>query len=214
MQVRSTGCSIKGRYVDPKTCLKILDHPLRKKIMHKLAVETIDGPITKNKLANAVGVSYTELLYQLNKHLKGFWEVKREQKKRGTHEEFIALPTQNTVYVILGEGAVIYLLDPLANIFGKISGGTRCDECSSAQIAKCLEKTRSDKCLDFTPEERRRREKLLEANNRPKPYTPMDYIISCIAFKSLEGEEYAIEVCETECHFMSKIRASLRKEAH
>jgi DNA-binding transcriptional ArsR family regulator len=205
------GCSIQGRYVEPESCLKVLGHPLRRRILHKLAVETLDGPISKKELAKKVGISYPELLYQLNKQLKGFWEVKREQKRRGAHEEFIAPPMPNTIYVMLGEGATIYLMDPLANIFGRISEGTRCDGCSSAQISKCLEKTKSDRCFEFTREEAQKQEKLISVNKRPDPPTPIDRIIGCIAFRSLEGEGCAIEVCETECNFMKKVRANLRK---
>jgi len=213
MRGLTTGCSIQGRYIDPGDCLKVLDHPLRKKILHRLALETIDGPITKKELAKTLGMTYTELLYQLNKQLKGFWEVKREQKKRGAHEEFIAPQTPNTIYVMLGEGATIYLLDPLANIFGRISEGTRCDECSREQIAKCLDKTKMDKCFDFTTEEMNNQEKLLVANKRPYPFTPIDRIISCIALRSLVGEGCAIKVCETECNFMKKVRANLQRKS-
>jgi len=207
----TTGCSIHGRYIDPGDCLKVLDHPLRKKILHGLALETIDGPITKKELAKALGMSYTELLYQLNKQLKGFWEVKREQKKRGAHEEFIAPQTPNAIYVMLGEGATIYMLDPLANIFGRISEGTRCDDCSREQIAKCLDRTKVGECFDFTPEEMRKQEKLLAVNKRPVPFTPVDRIIGCIALRSLVGEGCAIEVCQTECNFMKKVRAKQRR---
>jgi hypothetical protein len=206
------GCLIRAKYIDPEICIKILNHRLRQKILHKLEVETIEKPITKKELADAVGIGYSELLYQLNNQLKGFWKVKEERKKRGAHEEFIVPSSPNTVYVMLGEGATIYVLDPLANMFGKMSNGTRCDDCSNSQKVKCLERTRSEKCFSFTPEEKRRQERLFSANNRPDAPTPMDRIIGCVALKSLEGDECAVEVCEAECHFLKRIRASSKKE--
>jgi len=213
MQGLASGCSIQGRYIEPGDCLKVLDHPLRKKILYNLALETLDGPITKKELARALDISYTELIYQLNRQLKGFWEVKDEQKKRGAHEEFIAPQAPNTIYVMLGEGAAIYLIDPLANIFGRMSDGTRCDECSREQMAKCLQRTKTDKCFDFTPEEIKKQERLLDANRRPYPFTPIDRIIGCIALRSLTGEGCAIKVCETECNFMKKVRAKIQRKS-
>jgi hypothetical protein len=201
-------CSIQGRYLDPQSFLKVFKHPLRKRILYRLAVKTIDEPISKKELAREVGVSYSELLYQLNKHLRGFWEVKREQKKRGAREEFIAPVSPNTVYVMLGEGATLYYMDPLANIFGKLSDGTRCDACSDKQKEKCLVKVRSMECL--TPEELMVREKLLAANDREDIMTPTDRIVSRIAFKSLEGEGCSVRVCDTECHFIERIKASMK----
>ncbi|MBO3803234.1 MAG: hypothetical protein JTT11_05080 [Candidatus Brockarchaeota archaeon] len=200
------GCLIKAKYIDPKICIKVLNHRLRQRILHKLEVETVDGPVSKKELANAVGIGYLELVYQLNKQLKGFWEVKGERKKRGAREEFIAPPTLNAVYVMLGEEATVYVLDPLANIFGKMSDGTRCDFCSGAQKAKCLERIKSEECFTFTPEEKRRLERLFAANKRIGAPTPMDRIIGCVALRSLEGEGCAVEVCESECHFVKKVR--------
>ncbi|MGQ9515047.1 MAG: hypothetical protein ACUVTL_08385 [Thermoproteota archaeon] len=168
-------------------------------------LKTLDRPISKKELAEAVGISYQELLYQLNKQLKYFWEVKGERKKRGAHEEFIAPSNPNTVYVMLGEGGTIYALDPLVNIFGKMGDGTRCDECPVIEKEKCLEKIKNDVCFNFTAEERRRQEKLFAANKRSGA-PPMDHIIGCVALKILEGEDCSIEVCETECNFLRKIK--------
>jgi len=204
-------CSIKGRYADPRICLKVLSHPLRRKILHKLAIQTIDGPVNKKELAKAVGIGYQELLYQLNNHLKSFWEVKQEQKKRGAHEEFIAPPDPNTVYIMIGEGATIYVIDPLANIFGKLSDGTRCDHCPTEQVEKCLEKIKTEKYFGLSLEERRKQEKLLAANNRPNSPNPMDFIASYIALKSLEGEMCTVQICETECHFIKAVRLNIQK---
>lgn len=49
-----------------------------------------------------------------------------EQRRRGTREEFIAFTERNGVYISLGANALLYVLDPLANLFGKLSDGTRC----------------------------------------------------------------------------------------
>lgn len=199
-------CSISGYYLEPKTFYKILDHPLRKRILHKLYALTMDKPVTKKALAKALGVGYLQLLYQLNHYLRHFWEVKEERKIRGTREELIAPSDSNTIYIMLGTRATIYMLDPLANLFGKISEiGTRCDLCSREQISKCLEKTKIGECFSLSPEEKNRQERLLGANSRSAPYTMMDHIVSCTILRSLEGEGCEVLVTENTCEFLEKV---------
>jgi len=202
-------CRIYGHYLDPKTCLKIINHDLRKRILHKLFVLTLDKPTTKEELAKALDIDYSKLLYQLNAHLKGFWEVKREEKRRGAREEFIAPPETNILFIMLGADSTVYILDPLANLFGKIREvGTRCDRCSNTQIYRCWEQIRGSKCFDFSREEVIKQRKLLEINSRSAPFTPMDWIIACTALRCLEGEGCVVEIAEDTCMFIKKMRGA------
>ena len=202
----SQGCSIYGYYLNPETCLKVINHPLRRKILHKLYVLTVKGPITKRNLADSLGIDYYELIYQLNNHLKDFWQVRYEEKRRGAHEEYIAPPEVNAVYIMLGSGATIYTLDLLADIYGKISEtGTRCQKCAPTQVDKCLEETTSQKCLIFCPDEKQKLTRILEINSRKKPFTPIDYVVACTALRSLEGQGCIINLSRTACEFLKRI---------
>ena len=202
-------CLLHARYLDPEIFLRIVNHPLRKKILHMLSLLTLEKPIAKKELAGVLGIPYTRLLFQLNKQLNGFWKIERERKKRGAHEELIAPVERNSVYVMLGSDATLYVLDPLANIFGKLSQGTRCRECSSDQLKKCLAVIDAHICFGFSPEDRKRQEKLLLANGRSPPFTPMDYILACAALRSLEGRPCAVRIADEDCQFMSRIRHML-----
>jgi hypothetical protein len=53
------GCIIHGLYLDPEKCMKVMNHELRKKILQRLHLLTIRGPISKRMLAEAVGVGYS-----------------------------------------------------------------------------------------------------------------------------------------------------------
>lgn len=202
-------CRIHGYYLDPKTCLKVTNHDLRKRVLHKLFVLTLDKPTTKEELAKALGVDYSKLLYQLNAHLKGFWKVKYEEKRRGAREEFIAPPETDILFIMLGADSTVYILDPLANLFGKIREvGTRCDRCSNTQIDRCWEQIRGSKCFDFGQEEVIRQRKLLEINFRSAPFTPMDWIIACTTLRCLEGKGCVVEIAEDICGFIKKMRGA------
>lgn len=200
------GCLIHGYYLNPETCLKVINHPLRREILHKLYTLTVKGPITKRNLADSLGIDYYELIYQLNNHLKDFWQVRYEKKRRGAREEFIAPPEVNAVYIMLGSGATIYMLDPLANLYGKIGEiGVRCQKCAPIQVDRCLEEISSQRCLDFCPEERQKLAKILEINSRRMPFTPIDYIVACTALRSLEGQGCIINLSRTACEFLKRI---------
>jgi len=204
------GCLINARYIDLGTSLRIINHQLRRRILHVLSVATLDNPVTKKALAEILGIPYASLLFQLNQQLRGFWEVKYERRKRGAREEFIAFTGKNSVYVSLGSDATLYVLDPLANLFGRLIDGTRCDKCPREQIDKCLSRISSHECLNFSPEERRKLERLLLANARSRPFTPMDHIIACTVLRGLEGLPCTVQITSDECRFTAEMKTTYR----
>lgn len=199
-------CIIRGIYINPVTCLKVINHELRREILHKLYLLTIRGPISKRELAKAVGIDYHELVYQLNNHLKDFWRIMYEEKKRGAREEYIAPYEANAIYIMLGSGATIYILDPLANLYGKLAEtGTRCQRCSRSQIRECLEEIIDQSCFSFSREEKERMTKMLELNGRKEPFTPLDLVVACTALRSLEGQGCIADLSRTKCNFLKQI---------
>jgi hypothetical protein len=208
------GCLINAKFIDLETCLKVIRHPLRRRILHALSVATLDYPVTKKALAEMLGIPYTMLIFQLNRQLRGFWEVRGERRKRGAREEFIAFAERNGVYISLGANTLIYVLDPIANLFGKLSEGTRCDKCPKEQVEKCLGKVSEHERLNFSPEEKRLLERLLLANGRVRPFTPMDHIITCAILRSFEGLPCAVQVTSDECKFIAEARATYSAFKH
>jgi hypothetical protein len=193
--------------INPDSYLKVISHDLRKKILNKLFILTLNEPITKRKLAEAVNIEYESLCYQLNEHLRDFWEVQRTEKIRGAHLEFIAPKYPNTIYLNVGSGGIIYIIDPLANLMGKISQiGTRCDKCSKQQKEKCIESLKKQKCLKLSKSDLEARERVLENNNRSRPFTPAENLIVYTATRALESDgcQFHMEYCDN-CQFMNKL---------
>lgn len=205
-------CRIRGVTINPQVYLKVINHDLRKRILHKFFALTINGSISKKQLADALGIGYHKLLYQLNEHLRDFWEVKYEKKIRGAHEEFIAPPHTNLIYVNIGTDAMIHVLDPLANLFGTLRKvGTRCDQCSELQIGRCLADLRRQGCYPIDEEEGVKQRKVLKANYRSDPLTPVDFILVCTALKTLERETCVVKPTDGKCPFIEKVRKELEQ---
>jgi len=206
-------CSIHGVTMDPQAYLKVINHNLRKRILNRLFVLTMDGPISKKQLADSLGIGYHELLYQLNEHLRDFWEVKYEKRIRGAHEEFIAPPYTNLIYVNIGTDATIHVLDPLANLFGTLRKvGTRCDQCSKRQIGRCIAYLRRQGCYPTDEEEEVKQREVLSANYRSDPLTPVDFILVCTALRTLERETCVVKPTEGKCPFIEKVRKELDQD--
>lgn len=183
---------ISGEFLDPDIYLKIVNHPLRKRILHRLFERGIEGPVRKKDLARDLNVDYHRLLYQLNEHLKEFWTVKKERKIRGAREELIMPINSNMIYCNLGRDAVINIIDPLANVFGRLNiVGTRCDSCGAEQQKKCVDRVVKQGCAVNYLKLVKKRD-ILVANNRKKPYTPVDYILVCTITCVLDGEKCII----------------------
>jgi hypothetical protein len=191
--------------INPDSYQKVISHELRKKILNKLFWLSLNQPITKRQLSKAVNLGYESLCYQLNEHLKDFWEVKKTEKIRGAHQEYIAPKYPNTIFINVGEGGIIFIIDPLANLIGRISTvGTRCEMCSTQQQKKCSDSLKEQKCFKLTQSDRIKFEQILENNNRKKPFSPVDNMIVYTA-KCLDkdGCEFDMNVCGS-CQFLEK----------
>lgn len=200
-------CRISGRLLTPQSYMKIISHDLRKDILHKLHVLTIDQPTTKHQLANSLGINYEKVNYQLNEHLEEFWEVKDREKIRGTYREYIAPEIPNAIYINIGTEGTIFTIDPLANLFGRIAKvGTRCEQCSKEQRERCLAELQTQKCFQTNGGEKTKWEKVLESNAREKPFTPVDLMLTCSVAKILEREPCMIQLTRCGCPFLKKLR--------
>jgi hypothetical protein len=199
-------CTINGRYLDYEVCMKLVKHDERKKIMRKLFVATCDAPITKKELSKKMGMDYNQLVYQLNHHLRRFWEIKTTKKVRGALSEYISPIHNNTVYVSMGQNAVIWVIDPMANLFGELMNtGTRCRQCSSAQIRSCLAEERVNCFCTRKSVDSRKQRNLLETNCK-KPYTPIDYLITCTIISELEKVECTMEFRKNTCNPVNNLK--------
>ena len=136
-----TGCKIELIYMDPDTYTAISTHELRQTILNKLYMEAYNGrSLTKQELADMLGIKYQQLVYQLTNHLKDFWTVQKEEKVRGTRMEYIAPANPNAVHMCIGKDRRIYIIDPIAELYGPIDAvGTRCDKCSVEEAEYCVE---------------------------------------------------------------------------
>ncbi|MBN1110335.1 MAG: hypothetical protein JXA45_06205 [Methanomassiliicoccales archaeon] len=198
----TTDCRIEMSYIDPETYTSIVNHELRKRILTKLYRSTRDTPISKQELADALGIEYHQLIYQLNHHLRDFWRVKEEQKVRGTRMELIEAAHPYSVFITIGKENGIFLVDPLADLYGPVVRvGARCDQCSEGEAEQCMRfaQSRFD-AQTPTPSEKA----VLDANNRYPPYRPMDLAL-LEAIKGIPaGQPCIIDIpCQT-CAFLRR----------
>ncbi len=183
---------LRGSLIDPATYMKVVAHPLRRKLLSRLAEASADGPVTKKQLAELLGVEYESVNYQLNRHLSDFWKVRELVKVRGAYQEYIAAEPPNAIYVNLGSGGTFHIIDPLAGLFGKLGEvGTRCDRCARPALERqqCLEGAMAQECFAIDEKERSRMEALLEQNGRHGPLTPVDHMLSCAVIKGMENKQ-------------------------
>jgi len=191
----SLDLNLKGVIIDPGVYLKVINHDLRKKVLHELFKLSLKGPVSKNEVADNLNIGYHQMLYQLNEHLNYFWMVDHEEKVRGAREEYIRPKYINTVYCLLGSDAAVHIVDPLANLYGKMAKtGVRCDDCPKEQLKKCQETIKVRPCMPQTDEVTRRKQVILMVNERGLPYKPMDQFIICTLIKSLDNEPSAISL--------------------
>jgi len=187
--------NLKGEIIDPGLFLKVINHDLRKQILHELFILSMEEPITKSQIAEKLGLGYHKMLYQLTNHLNYFWKVDYEKKVRGAREEYISPVWMNSIYCILGADAAVHIIDPLANIYGKLSDvGTRCDNCDPDQVKKCWEKVKDEPCIPQTDEVLKKKQIILMVNDRFSDPTPVDQFLICTLIKSLENEPCEINL--------------------
>ena len=168
-----TGCKIELIYMDPDTYTAISTHELRQTILNKLYMEAYNGrSLTKQELADMLGIKYQQLVYQLTNHLKDFWTVQKEEKVRGTRMEYIAPANPNAVHMCIGKDRRIYIIDPIAELYGPIDAvGTRCDKCSVEEAEYCVESLIEKKII---PKELTTSERETLSMNKRSGLRPLD----------------------------------------
>jgi len=198
-----TGCRIEIAYIDPEAYAAIVNHPLRKEVLRTLYRMALSGPVSKQEMADKLGIDYHQLVYQLNHHLREFWRVEREEKVRGTRMELIVPSHPYTIYIALGRGRAINVFDPLANLFGSLSKvGTRCDVCSAAEAAKCMRYVEGGCSCSSAPSAEEK--ELLKLNGRAAPCRPLDTAILCALRGIPAGKDCIVNIPCEGCAFLKK----------
>lgn len=199
----ASGCRIEISYIDPETYTGIVNHDLRKSILRNLYAMALDRAVTKQELADRVKIGYHPLSYQLTHQLQDFWQVVDEKKVRGTRLEYIAPAAPSSIYITLGKDGRVFVVDPLANLFGPLAKvGTRCDGCSKEDMERCLGHVRSGCC--FTSEPTAEEKSILEANGRKQPLRPVDLAILCSLKGVATGKTCSVSIPCESCPFMRR----------
>ena len=138
--IMGENCRMEILYMDPETYTAIATHEMRQRILAKLFKEAYNGRfMTKQELADSLDIKYQQLVYQLMNHLRDFWTVVGEEKVRGTRMEYIAPENPHGIYICLGKDRKIYVVDPIAELYGPLSEvGLRCDSCSTDEAEHCI----------------------------------------------------------------------------
>jgi len=196
------GCRIEISYIDPDVYTSIVNHELRRTILRNLYAMTIDRPVTKQELADRTKIGYHQLNYQLGHQLRDFWKVVDERKVRGTRQEYLAPSAPGTIFISVGRDGRVFVVDPLANLFGPLSKvGTRCGGCSPSDMERCMEYVKSG-CYstDISPEERA----TLHANGREGYIRPMDLAILSSMKGVASGKGCSVSIPCESCPFMRR----------
>ena len=187
--------------LDPDTYMSVHDHEMRQRILTTLFRMTRSkGPVSKQDLADELGIKYQQLSYQLCDHLPSMWKVAKEEKVRGARMEYIVPSNPDAVYIAVGKDRKIYVIDPLAELFGPLSEtGLRCDSCSEEDSRECMrsiiEKGIVPKKMSSAEEE------TLQMNNRTR-VGPLDAgIIESLKGLATGGKCVLTIPCE-RCTFM------------
>ena len=201
--IMAESCRMEILYMDPDTYTAISTHEMRQSILNKLFEETYNGhAMTKQELADSLGIKYQQLVYQLMNHLKDFWTVVREEKVRGTRMEYIAADNPHGVYICLGKDRKIYIVDPIAKLYGPLSEvGLRCDHCSSEEAEHCV-KSLVDKGI--VPAELSQSERETLSINKRSGFRPLDRGL-IEALKGLAaGNRCTLTIPCERCSYMRK----------
>lgn len=197
------GCRIEISYIDPEAYASIVNHDLRKNILRTLYAMTVDGPVSKQELADRLGIGYHQLSYQLTNQLSDFWTVGEERKVRGTRLELIRPSSPSSVFITLGRDGKIFIVDPLANLFGPLSTeGTRCDGCSPKEAARCLRHVEEGCCFTGHPSEEEKA--VLRSNGRVEPLKAMDVAIICALRGVSTANRCVVSIPCDSCPFMRR----------
>ena len=196
-------CRMELVYMDPAAYMSLAEHEMRQSILTALFKAAYNGKeMTKQELADIVGIKYQQLVYQLNNHLNDFWTVVREEKVRGTRMEYIAPAERNAIYIAVGKDRLIYIADPIAELYGQLGKvGCRCDMCSREESEHCV---RSLKEKKIVPSELSDAEKETLALNNRKEMRPLDRgILEALKGLAVGGKCVLTIPCE-RCTFLKR----------
>lgn len=195
-------CRIEISYIDPESYTAVVSHDLRRRILRELYRSSIHGSLSKQDLAQRLGIGYHQLFYQLNNHLAEFWRVESEEKVRGTRKELIEASNRNAIHITLGSGNRLYMIDPLGDRFGPVAEvGARCDSCSRQDAESCLGIMQSSGFILSIGEGERQ---LLHSNTRSPPYRPLDFALISALRGLTEGDSRPIIIPCRSCAFLRK----------
>jgi len=196
-------CRIEISYIDPEVYASLVNHDLRKVILKTLFALSLYGPISKQQLADNLGIGYHQLIYQLNNQLSGFWGVAKEEKVRGTRKEFIEPVNRHAIYITLGSGKSIFMVDPIANLFGPLSEvGIRCDSCTQEESDTCMRHMADNPQFDLKVSDSDRA--ILELNGREPPYRPIDIAILAALRGIASDERFVVSIPCASCAFLKR----------
>jgi hypothetical protein len=116
--------------------------------------------------------------------------------------ELIEASFPYAVFITIGKEHGIFLVDPLADLYGPVTkAGTRCDQCSREEAERCMDFAQSR--LDSeSPTEAEKG--VLTANRRSAPYRPMDLALLAAIKGIPAGQRCVIDIpCQT-CAFLRR----------
>ena len=196
-------CTMELVYMDPAAYMSLAEHEMRQKILTALFKAAYNGEeMTKQELADLLGIKYQQLVYQLSSHLRDFWTVVREEKVRGTRMEYIAPAERNAIYIAVGKDRIIYMADPIAEIYGPLGQvGCRCDMCSPEESEHCVQSLKEKKIV---PSELSDAEKDTLRMNSRKDARPLDRgILEALKGLAVGGKCVLTIPCE-RCTFLRR----------
>ena len=206
-----TNCKMEIVCLDPETYVSIRDHEMRQRILTTLFRMTrVSGPVSKQDIADRLGLKYQQLSYQMCDHLPSFWKVAKEEKVRGARMEFIVPANPDAVYIAIGKDRKIYVVDPMAELFGPLSDvGLRCDSCSEEDRKECIAALAEKKIIpkDISDAER----ETLRLNRR-NTAGPLDIGIITSLKGLVTGDQCVLTIPCERCTFMKKKDCTLDKK--
>ena len=196
-------CRMDILYMDPETYTSIATHEMRQAILTKMFKEAYNGhSMTKQELADSLGIKYQQLVYQLMNHLKEFWVVTGEEKVRGTRMEYIAPANPHGIYVCVGKNRKLYIVDPIAELYGPLSEvGVRCDSCSEEEYMHCVNSLIEK---DIVPKDLSPKAAETLALNGRKEARPLDRGLVESLRGMAEGNECTLTIPCERCSYMQK----------
>ena len=189
--------------LDPQTYISVHDHEMRQRILTALFKMTkAYGPVSKQDLADRLGIKYQQLSYQMSDHLSSFWKVAKEEKVRGARMEFIVPANPDAVYIAIGKDRRIYVIDPLAELFGPVSDvGLRCDSCSENERKECMGSLIDKKIVSDSIS--KAEEETLKVNGR-NDLSPLDAGIIRTLKGLVAGDQCILTIPCDRCTFMKR----------